>query len=621
MGKVFYELSSDGGANWQIINMPGWEGETPSIDYFQNFIVVAMQYDAFPGIPSVELISFKKSGSTYIQAGFQTVEVLTSSAKIPVIAIRKGDGYPYEPSRFLVIWKDNTSQQAGLYAVAGNSLSDGNLELLGQYPVTFITGTNASSSNPTVASSKIYASLFQLAWQQNTAGTNSKINYCTIGVSSDPAITVYAIQNISLGNGFSQNITPSIIEYPYNSQSIAKITWIGIRQVDDNPVTEYKTFYRSLESGTFKSFGDLARFPVINKTNNNNAFAISWNESNSNTNKFTPSWKSLRYIYPLNVDGKAVQLNNGSSYNGSSNSSGMFGMVFSESTAPYTFSKSLDLASLTPPEKITGTSIALGREGVIYKDSAQFYFAVGDIILNNQTIDFVDLPDTVFIADNEMLNQYLYSIPFEVNDNSILYYTVQYGISDSASAVNVLHPEDYISFKMELIDDLTGEVIGQYDNITFTKTNVAQYDNISYKVNTEGIGNRDVRLRLTTSNNFNPSYSVTQRFATESVLGKSSLQEVNYKGSLGVDTYDLSQNYPNPFNPSTTIKYQIPNAGNVTLKVYDILGREVITLVDEFKNAGRYEVNFNAGKLASGVYIYTIKSNDFTASKKLMLLK
>jgi hypothetical protein len=61
----------------------------------------------------------------------------------------------------------------------------------------------------------------------------------------------------------------------------------------------------------------------------------------------------------------------------------------------------------------------LGREGVIYKDSAQFYFAVGDIILNNQSIDFVDLPDTVFIVDNEMLNQYLYSVPFEVNNNSI----------------------------------------------------------------------------------------------------------------------------------------------------------------------------------------------------------
>ena len=104
-------------------------------------------------------------------------------------------------------------------------------------------------------------------------------------------------------------------------------------------------------------------------------------------------------------------------------------------------------------------------------------------------------------------------------------------------------------------------------------------------------------------------------------MGKQIPTEIIYKGSLKVDTYDLAQNYPNPFNPSTTIKYQIPNAGNVTLKVFDILGREVTTLVDEFKSEGRYEVNFNAGKLASGVYIYSIKSNDFTASKKLLLLK
>ena len=88
-----------------------------------------------------------------------------------------------------------------------------------------------------------------------------------------------------------------------------------------------------------------------------------------------------------------------------------------------------------------------------------------------------------------------------------------------------------------------------------------------------------------------------------------------------VEEYLLSQNYPNPFNPSTTIKYQIPNAGNVTLKVFDILGREVTTLVDEFKNEGRYEVTFNASKLASGVYIYKIQSGDFVNSKKMILIK
>lgn len=85
--------------------------------------------------------------------------------------------------------------------------------------------------------------------------------------------------------------------------------------------------------------------------------------------------------------------------------------------------------------------------------------------------------------------------------------------------------------------------------------------------------------------------------------------------------YSLSANYPNPFNPVTTIDYSIKFNGLVSLKVYDILGNEVATLVNENKSAGFYSVNFNASDLSSGIYIYTIKSGNFTDSKKLILLK
>jgi Secretion system C-terminal sorting domain len=81
------------------------------------------------------------------------------------------------------------------------------------------------------------------------------------------------------------------------------------------------------------------------------------------------------------------------------------------------------------------------------------------------------------------------------------------------------------------------------------------------------------------------------------------------------------ENYPNPFNPTTAINYQIPKDGFVTLKIYDMLGREVATLVNDNKTAGYYKVNFDAGRLTSGVYIYTIKSNDFFLSKKMLLMK
>ncbi len=102
--------------------------------------------------------------------------------------------------------------------------------------------------------------------------------------------------------------------------------------------------------------------------------------------------------------------------------------------------------------------------------------------------------------------------------------------------------------------------------------------------------------------------------------------ELNKESSLSqaIDLpteYSLYSNYPNPFNPTTTIKFDLPNDGLVQMKVYDILGNEVATIVNENRVAGRYEVSFNASSLASGVYIYKIQAGDFISSKKMILLK
>jgi len=92
--------------------------------------------------------------------------------------------------------------------------------------------------------------------------------------------------------------------------------------------------------------------------------------------------------------------------------------------------------------------------------------------------------------------------------------------------------------------------------------------------------------------------------------------------------YSLEQNYPNPFNPTTKIKYSIPvetrhasSLQNVQLKIYDILGNEVVTLVNEQKAAGNYEVDFNANGYSSGVYYYQLRAGEFVQSKKMVLIK
>jgi len=85
--------------------------------------------------------------------------------------------------------------------------------------------------------------------------------------------------------------------------------------------------------------------------------------------------------------------------------------------------------------------------------------------------------------------------------------------------------------------------------------------------------------------------------------------------------YSLSQNFPNPFNPSTVISYQISAFSKVILKVFDVLGREVATLVNEEKSAGSYTVELNASKLASGVYFYKLIAGEFSSTKKMILMK
>jgi len=93
------------------------------------------------------------------------------------------------------------------------------------------------------------------------------------------------------------------------------------------------------------------------------------------------------------------------------------------------------------------------------------------------------------------------------------------------------------------------------------------------------------------------------------------------QGGITFEDYFLSQNYPNPFNPTTTIKYQIPQSSNVKIEVFDILGRVVKILANEQKAAGRYEIKFDASSLASGIYYYRIKANEFIQTKKMLLIK
>ena len=174
--------------------------------------------------------------------------------------------------------------------------------------------------------------------------------------------------------------------------------------------------------------------------------------------------------------------------------------------------------------------------------------------------------------------------------------------------------------------DLNWSTTSENNNFGFD----VERSNVKGQTSNEWIKVGNVAGNGTTSTDH--SYSYTDRNVA---LGNYSyrLKQIDFNGNfeyfnlskevnVGIPTkFDLSQNYPNPFNPSTNLEFGISDLGFVSLKVYNASGREVATLVNEVKTAGYYSINFSGLNLSSGIYFYTLKVNNFTATKKMMLIK
>ena len=118
-----------------------------------------------------------------------------------------------------------------------------------------------------------------------------------------------------------------------------------------------------------------------------------------------------------------------------------------------------------------------------------------------------------------------------------------------------------------------------------------------------------------------PVWTRSDQFGRSIIMAIIDESTLDVKKDKIVSDFKLYQNYPNPFNPATTIKYQIPELSFVTLKVYDIIGNKIATLVNEEKSTGTYEVKFNLVGLPSGIYFYQLLAGKFIDAKKMIILK
>ena len=258
--------------------------------------------------------------------------------------------------------------------------------------------------------------------------------------------------------------------------------------------------------------------------------------------------------------------------------------------SPFNFSKAGEI--LSKSNFIAGTE---GRGCAVRKNNAEFYCSLGDVYIDGDVVSFKEKDDTIQTKSNSALNDFLVTKPFSVNNNSHIYYSINYRMKDSLESYNILSSDNFINFEVELIDYKSGDVLGTLNKVKQTKNMLQNNLSNQYDVNLTGIGNREVELKLVETDNLNGEYTIGKIYNLDNGLKKKGSEKISLNYDFTVKDYALDQNYPNPFNPITTISYQLPKDGIVTLKVYDMLGREVATLVnDELKTVGRYNVNFNA---------------------------
>ena len=638
MGKVWYELSTDNGTTWFLGNagkpLSSVDSKNPSMSFYGNQVGIVWQ--------EKDGNSFKIKMALFWMSDYSSSLFGTIAEDYGAYSLNANPVFAWgNNGKTVVVWSGNDLCVNPFGSTAlkywyGSASSNG-INLIQQCG---ISGTDENSTNPTIIAD--YTDNisnpfnYHLAWEQLINTSNSKVNYCRLFYQNNN-LQQSAVEEASLNSGYNKNYKPLITLRKAFGSEYVYISWIGYRQFTSQGAGLEKTNFeqtgetRALVRNKLGAnwsaigvYGNSVASQSLNKgttvISRQQIMGFAWSEYNgvSFVNKMM-KFPASQNIFILSTTGKDIQINNSVSF------SDMFANSYQTVSTPFSFNLSQNFNSLN---KENSLMVYNGREGIVGRSGGQFYFALGDITVNGNTVNFPQIPDSITISTLSELNKYLTSEPFAVDNNSSLVYGVQYGITDTLACISALEDEREINFKVELYDPISNEILGVFDNVTFNENNVIQYENIGYQVDLTGIGNRTLKLRLVVDYSPDFSFNLSDRYADESILAKNNLRTINYKGSLAVTEFVLEQNYPNPFNPTTVISWQSPVGGHQTLKIYDILGNEVATLIDEYREAGRYKLEYDASNLASGVYIYRIAihsdkltTGNYVSSKKMMVIK
>jgi hypothetical protein len=618
-GEIFYRKTTNGGTSWNITKRLS-DGKmtnlAPCITMGAGSTVIVVWQRKNGSNYDVVFSRSTNGGSSWSSiSSLQSNFSCTSPGPLPSVSgnINTGD--------VIVVYRTSS----GLRFVKSTSN-------MGSWnsPVT-ISGTNGNYNSPSTAFYPITSPVVDkcnLAYATNTGYTSQLYyNYYLFETSSWSAST-----NLSsvLPSHYQQHCNPTLSSST-NTTIPVHVAWESYSFELDNVVVHRKGTSGNFGSQYYILQNQSARLPSISGLTSDNAWMVFRNSS-------TGQFAKIKYYYSGGswIWGSPSYISSGNYPQLSVGSSNAKYLWTSGSSSPYTISigsetltKEVILASeysrelnfLVPSgiDNKTGSSISveIKQPQIIHKD--------GNITL----IPFVDAPpDSIIISPKEILaygNTRSFVPPQDIDSLKFQFAVRMTNGEKILEDVDVLITFDiYDASSGNKLDRISSQSFSEdKDNNKWYQVNLtaANFSNTKYS---SGISIHPAVLGL---KNDNPemiaSLGHIYKFNTEGFeIPKDILTETNTPKE-----YLLEQNYPNPFNPATTISYQLPADGVVTLKIFDVLGNEVRELVNEFKTAGRYETKFDASELASGIYIYQIKVNNlaetigFSSVKKLIFMK
>jgi len=662
-GHVWYEVSTDNGSTWTLMSptttviggnvvqgTPGpldiGGGKCPSIDYSHNPI----------DSTSIIIVFQQAAGTTYTI--MQMPYLFCKSDTCPcnngpwitenIYAIVSGaDPYATTNANPTITWGsdgsglltwETKSNSPGIYYLVGqlNSRSSSGFRpgfQISMYP-TIISGTSIKSTNATTSgiSPDGISMYYDIAWEQDSTSTKSSIKHTylqsTYSVSSNNySVTPGRLDTIS-SKSISKNYKPSLIE----NDSCVICSWIGDLDGSGTWMNVY-AYERQVGYSTIYRYGVGAQSVSMNKDNGTNYY-LAWVQNSSYSQNPSSCTNSVvgsnLSAQNLNTTGQNIQLCNGPT------SSKMYVSSFYNSALPYYFQTSNSLTSAPQGNVVTQSNAVSkanavstintvtsgrGRGIAIDKGNTGFYYSVGNLNVDGNLIDFVSANSKANYNKLDTLNNVLLSQPFAINSNSVLSFSENSGAADTVAAAGVLGNQGYLTFTVQLVDNASGSVLGTVKKVKFSSSNLQlKYKTSPYTLPTTGLGGKTGRLKISVGTNLDSlRLALVEQYAGVSVsaMGQASNLAMQTTSASGITL----GSYPNPFNPSTNIRYQLIENSRVSIKVYDILGRQITTLVDGNKTAGQYIAVFDGSHFASGVYFVRMMVQGSNAQQIVKTLK